>query len=188
MSGKADEPYTSSMPRTATVDDAELLARLRVGDEAAFEFMLDMWSDGMLRLARGFVSTADSAAEVVQETWLAVIAGIDKFEGRSTLKTWVFRSRQAFADWAAVGCVAWTDRIPQPERPAFIDDVLDRYGRLDDRAGEDVRVFRFYQLAAFLRGMQVLIVAAERLRASVSAETLADVNPSAGVAGNQKVS
>jgi trans-aconitate 2-methyltransferase len=67
------------------------------------------------------------------------------------LKTWDFRSRQAFADWAAVGCVAWTNHIPEPERPAFIDDVLDRYGRLDDVAGVDVRIFRFYQLAAFLR-------------------------------------
>ncbi|MGW0178378.1 RNA polymerase sigma factor [Nocardia sp. NPDC003345] len=79
------------MPRTDPVDDAELLARLRAGDEAAFEFLLDLWSGAMLRLAREFVSTADSAAEVVQETWLAVIAGIDKFEGRSSLKTWVFR-------------------------------------------------------------------------------------------------
>jgi trans-aconitate 2-methyltransferase len=67
------------------------------------------------------------------------------------LKTWEFASRQAFADWAAVGCVAWTENIPDAERPAFIDDVLDRYGRLDEVAGEDVRVFRFYQLAADLR-------------------------------------
>ncbi|MFD0364415.1 RNA polymerase sigma factor [Nocardia sp. GCM10030253] len=83
--------YTSCMPGTDTADDAELLARLRGGDEAAFEFLLDVWSGGMLRLARDFVSTADSAAEVVQETWLAVVVGIDKFEGRSSLKTWVFR-------------------------------------------------------------------------------------------------
>jgi trans-aconitate 2-methyltransferase len=67
------------------------------------------------------------------------------------LKTWDFGSRQAFADWAAVGCVGWTQNIPEPERPAFIEDVVDRYGRLDEGAGEDVRVFRFYQLAAFLR-------------------------------------
>ena len=67
------------------------------------------------------------------------------------LKTWDFQSRQAFADWAAVGCVGWTQRIPELERPRFIDDVLDRYGRLDDVAGEDVRVFRFYQLTAAQR-------------------------------------
>jgi hypothetical protein len=47
--------------------------------------------------------------------------------------------------------VAWTDRIPAKERPAFIGGVLDRYGGLDDLTGEDVRVLRFYQLAAVLR-------------------------------------
>ena len=67
------------------------------------------------------------------------------------LKSWDFKSRQAFADWAAVGCIAWTTNLPGAERPAFIDDVLDRYGRLDEVAGGDVRVFRFYQLAGLLR-------------------------------------
>ena len=71
--------------------DDELVARLRDGDDSAFALVLDAWSDGLLRLARSFVSTHDSAAEVVQETWLAVIRGIDSFEGRSALKTWVYR-------------------------------------------------------------------------------------------------
>ena len=71
-------------------DDA-LLERLRSGDEDAFGVLLDGWSGGMLRLARSFVSTEESAADVVQETWLAVIEGIDRFEGRSSLKTWVYR-------------------------------------------------------------------------------------------------
>lgn len=53
--------------------------------------MLDAWSNAMLRVARSFVSTNESAAEVVQDTWLAVIQGVGRFEGRSTLKTWVFR-------------------------------------------------------------------------------------------------
>jgi RNA polymerase sigma-70 factor (ECF subfamily) len=72
-------------------DDAVLLEQLRSGDEDAFALLLDGWSGGMLRLARSFVSTEESAAEVVQETWLAVIEGIDRFEGRSSLKTWVYR-------------------------------------------------------------------------------------------------
>lgn len=71
--------------------DDVLVSRLRRRDEAAFELLLDAWSNGMLRLARSFVSTSDSAAEVVQDTWLAVIGGIEKFEGRSALKTWVYR-------------------------------------------------------------------------------------------------
>lgn len=77
--------------RTALPPDAELLARLRAGDEAAFALILDAWSSGMLRQARTFVATADSAADVVQDTWLAVIQSIDRFEGRCALKTWVCR-------------------------------------------------------------------------------------------------
>ena len=72
-------------------DDAGLLAQLRAGDEAAFERIVEAWSGGMTRVARNFVSTQDSAVEVVQDAWLAVIAGLDRFEGRSALKTWVYR-------------------------------------------------------------------------------------------------
>jgi RNA polymerase sigma-70 factor, ECF subfamily len=71
--------------------DEELLRRLRAGDEAAFALVLDRWSPGMLRLARSFVSTPDSAAECVQDAWLAMLEGIDRFEGRSALRTWVYR-------------------------------------------------------------------------------------------------
>jgi len=71
--------------------DEELLRRLRAGDEAAFVLVLDRWSPGMLRLARSFVSTSDSAAECVQDTWLAVLEGINRFEGRSALRTWIYR-------------------------------------------------------------------------------------------------
>jgi RNA polymerase sigma-70 factor (ECF subfamily) len=71
--------------------DDVLVAGLRAGDEALFGLLLDAWSGGMLRLARAFVSTPDSAAEVVQDAWLGVIEGIDRFAGRSSLKTWVYR-------------------------------------------------------------------------------------------------
>lgn len=77
---------TQSLP-----PDDVLVARLRDRDEAAFAMVLDAWSDGLLRLARSFVSTNDSAVEVVQDTWLAVIQGVGTFEGRSSLKTWVYR-------------------------------------------------------------------------------------------------
>ncbi len=71
--------------------DQELVDALRAGDEAAFSRIVSEWSRPMLALARGFVSTDASAEEVVQETWLAVIKGIDRFEGRSALRTWVYR-------------------------------------------------------------------------------------------------
>jgi RNA polymerase sigma-70 factor, ECF subfamily len=71
--------------------DAELVARLRGKDEAAFALVLDAWSGGMARVARSIVSTHASADEVVQDAWLAVIQGVGAFEGRSSLKTWVYR-------------------------------------------------------------------------------------------------
>ena len=72
-------------------EDTALLPRLRDHDEAAFALVVDAWSSGMLRLARSFVTTDASAHEVVQDAWLAVITGLDTFEGRSALRTWVYR-------------------------------------------------------------------------------------------------
>jgi RNA polymerase sigma-70 factor, ECF subfamily len=73
------------------VDEAALVAGLRAGDEGCFAHVVDAWSAGMLRVARAFVATPESAAEVVQDAWLAVIEGIDRFAGRSALRTWVYR-------------------------------------------------------------------------------------------------
>ena len=72
-------------------DDSDLVAALRAGDETAFAAIVNDWSRPMLTLARGFVSSGASAEEVVQDTWLAVLKGLDHFEGRSSLRTWVFR-------------------------------------------------------------------------------------------------
>jgi trans-aconitate 2-methyltransferase len=105
------------------------------------------------RWARYFVGHTPPYVHLTPEGFaeLASRAGLRIERLERELETWDFKSRRAFADWTAVGVVAWTDRLPPSERPAFIDDVLDRYGRLDDVAGEDVRVFQFYQLAADLR-------------------------------------
>ena len=72
-------------------DERELVARLRDGDEAAFATLVQMYSPALLRLARMYVSTGAVAEEVVQETWLGVLKGLDRFEQRSSLKTWIFR-------------------------------------------------------------------------------------------------
>lgn len=71
--------------------DDVLVERLRDGDDEAFALLLDAWSSGMLRLARTFVPSGETAADVVQETWLAVLQGIGSFQGRSSLRTWVYR-------------------------------------------------------------------------------------------------
>ncbi|HEY3241437.1 MAG TPA: sigma-70 family RNA polymerase sigma factor [Acidimicrobiia bacterium] len=72
-------------------DDAELVARLRDGDEAAFVTLVDRFHTPLLRLASTFVPNRAVAEEVVQDTWLGVVRGIGRFEGRSSLKTWLFR-------------------------------------------------------------------------------------------------
>ncbi len=64
---------------------------LRAGDERAFEQLIRMYQGSLLRVAQMYVSSRAVAEEVVQETWLAVLNGIDRFEGRSSLKTWIFR-------------------------------------------------------------------------------------------------
>lgn len=72
-------------------DDATVVDRLRAGDQAAFAAVVRQWSPAMLRVARAHVRTHASAEEVVQEAWLAVVRGLDGFEGRAQLRTWVFR-------------------------------------------------------------------------------------------------
>jgi RNA polymerase sigma-70 factor (ECF subfamily) len=68
-----------------------LVSALRRGEEAAFVTLVDRYGTSLLGLARTFVRDPAVAEEVVQETWLAVLNGIDRFEGRSSLKTWIFQ-------------------------------------------------------------------------------------------------
>jgi RNA polymerase sigma-70 factor, ECF subfamily len=70
--------------------DVELLRRLRAGDERAFVTLVERYNGSMLRLAASFVPSRAVAEEVVQETWLAMLRGLAAFEGRSSLKTWLF--------------------------------------------------------------------------------------------------
>jgi RNA polymerase sigma-70 factor, ECF subfamily len=76
---------------TASPHDLELIARLRAGDEEAFMSLVDALQPSMLRVARMYVSSAAIAEEVVQDAWLGVLKGLDRFEGRSSLRTWIFR-------------------------------------------------------------------------------------------------
>src|SRR5215217_9103983 len=72
-------------------EEGQLLAALRAGDEAAFKQLIDRYHASLVRVAQAYVPTRALAEEVAQETWLAVLEGIDRFEGRSSLKTWLFR-------------------------------------------------------------------------------------------------
>src|SRR5690349_4913783 len=84
------EKYTPAVGATARGEEV-LIARLQAGDEAAFRELVREHHRAMRRVAMSYVQTVAAADEVVQETWLAVIRGLAKFEGRSSLKTWIFR-------------------------------------------------------------------------------------------------
>jgi RNA polymerase sigma-70 factor (ECF subfamily) len=72
-------------------DDATLVAALQSGEERAFAWLLERYDAPLRRAARMYVATDAHAEEVVQETWLALLKGIDRFEQRSSLKTWLYR-------------------------------------------------------------------------------------------------
>jgi RNA polymerase sigma-70 factor (ECF subfamily) len=76
---------------TAATREERLLDRLRAGDEMAFRELVTRHDRAMKRVALTFVRSPSVADEVVQETWLAVIKGLERFEARSSLKTWIFR-------------------------------------------------------------------------------------------------
>src|SRR5215475_3681749 len=73
-----------------TKDEKQLIARLRKGDEGAFDELVSKHHGALIRMAMGHVSDRDVAEEVVQDTWMAVIESLDRFEGRSSLRTWIF--------------------------------------------------------------------------------------------------
>lgn len=73
------------------LDEHELVRRLRAGDEDAFATVVERHHAAMVRVALGHVRTRAVAEEVAQEAWLGVLRGLDSFEGRSSLRTWLFR-------------------------------------------------------------------------------------------------
>jgi RNA polymerase sigma-70 factor (ECF subfamily) len=80
----------ASADRMSAVDDPGLVDALRAGDEGAFEKLVATYHAPMVRLASFYVGSRAVAEEVAQETWMVVIRGIDRFEGRSSVKTWIF--------------------------------------------------------------------------------------------------
>jgi len=82
---------TDSLPAAPSRADEQLVSSLRAGDQAAFTDLVRWLHPGMVRVAMSYVASRAVAEEVVQDTWLAVLESLDRFEGRSTLKTWIFR-------------------------------------------------------------------------------------------------
>ena len=81
---------STAADKESTRPDAVIVAQLRAGDESAMAQLVDEWSPAMLRVARSFVGSVQSAEDVVQDAWLGMLSGLARFEGRSSLRTWTF--------------------------------------------------------------------------------------------------
>lgn len=112
----------------ASADDWHIINLLRSGDDAAFASLVDDYHNAMLRLAMIFVTRPMVAEEVVQETWLAVFEGLSRFEGRSSLKTWIFRiltnraKTRAVREGRSVPFAALVDANIDSDEPAVAPD------------------------------------------------------------------
>ena len=111
--------------------EAERLDALRAGDEEAFAALVREYHASLVRVARMYVSTLAAAEEVAQETWLAVLNGLARFEGRSSLKTWIFRiltniaKTRAVRDGRTLPFSALQDPARVPEAAVDADRFLD---------------------------------------------------------------
>ncbi len=85
-------PFSDTLEQLPGPSSGDLarVAAMRAGDEAVFRELVDAWSPAMLRLAAGYVGGRAAAQDVVQEAWLGVLRGLESFEGRSSLRAWVF--------------------------------------------------------------------------------------------------
>jgi RNA polymerase sigma-70 factor (ECF subfamily) len=90
VTGSADR-VTPPAASAQALDEGELIRRLRAGDEDAFAAVVERHHAAMVRVALGYVRTRPVAEEVAQEAWLGLLRGLDTFEGRSSLRTWLFR-------------------------------------------------------------------------------------------------
>ena len=113
---------SQSSRSVASEEDVRLVEALRSGNESAFVSLIDMYHSSMLRLAMIFVTSQAVAEEVVQETWIGVLHGLDRFEGRSSLKTWIFR---ILANRAKTRAQREGRSVPFSSLPEFTNELLE---------------------------------------------------------------
>src|SRR5437763_6887769 len=93
-SSSVGQQHIATHNSTGTLLSAEemrLVELLRSGNEPAFVSLVEQYNSSLLRLAKAFIPVSAVAEEIVQETWMGVLSGLKRFEGRSSLKTWIFR-------------------------------------------------------------------------------------------------
>jgi RNA polymerase sigma-70 factor (ECF subfamily) len=172
-------------------DDAVLVERVRAGDEAAFVDLVRRYQPRLLRLAEATVGSRAVAEEACQDTWLAVVRGVERFEGRSTFKTWLFRVLLNRARTSA-------GRERRAGRTDVVDDVVERFDgaglwadppapwpdQVDDRLSAERVATRIRDLLPSLPDQQRQVVT---LR-DVEGLDAADVGTLLGITdGNQRV-
>ncbi|MGH9269186.1 MAG: RNA polymerase sigma factor [Acidimicrobiales bacterium] len=170
-------------------DDVGLLERLRAGDESAFADLVRSYQPRLLRLAEATVGSRAVAEEVCQDTWLAVVRGVERFEGRSSFKTWLFRILVNRARTSA----GREQRAGRPEQ-----DVVERFNatgawaappvpwseRVDDRLVAERLAHRVHELLPELPDQQRKVV----ILRDIEGVSPADVASVLGIsAGNQRV-
>jgi RNA polymerase sigma-70 factor (ECF subfamily) len=170
--------------------EAELVDRLRAGDEAAFGALVSSYQPRLLRLAEATVGSRAVAEEVTQDTWLAVVRGVERFEGRSSLKTWLFHILLNRARSAA----SREQRAGRPDEDV-VDERFDRSGawaeppepwadRVDDRIVAEHLAVRVQELLPALPDSQRQVVVLRDLEGL----SPSDVASLVGVTdGNQRV-
>lgn len=128
-------PFSVSATHQAD-DDAQLVAALKGRDESAFVALVDRYQHSLLRLALVYCRSLAIAEEIVQDTWLGVIQGIDRFEGRASFKTWLFqilvnRARtRAEREGRAISFSSLADEAEAPGEPAV---PAERFRPLNDK-------------------------------------------------------
>lgn len=129
--GAPEVPASSGATFAASEEERALVERLRRGDEAAFTTLVDQYHGSLVRLARSFVADQAAAEEVAQDTWVGVLTGLATFEGRSSLKTWLFRiltNRAKTRGVREARSTPWSALSPGGEAPEPAVDP----GRFDD--------------------------------------------------------
>ena len=171
-------------------DEIELVDRLRAGDESAFVALVSLYQPRMLRLAEATVGSRAVAEEGTQDTWLAVVRGVERFEGRSSLKTWLFHILLTRAHSAA----SREQRAGRPDE-TIAEDRFDASGawvtppepwadRVDDRLVAEHLATRVQQLLPDLPDSQRQVVVLRDLEGL----SPSDVAGLVGVSdGNQRV-
>jgi RNA polymerase sigma-70 factor (ECF subfamily) len=192
LRGPADNsPHWVSIERTviAVDDDGGLVERLRAGDEAAFVELVGRYQTRLLRVAEAAVGSRSVAEEVTQDTWLAVMRGVGRFEGRSSFATWLFRillNRARTASGREYRAGRPTDDVESQfdAAGAWAQAPAPWSDHVDDRLAAGRLATRVRELLPQLPDAQRLVVVLRDLEGVEPAEIAAMLGISAG---NQRV-